>query len=48
MQACEDGNMGPGTILGIAVPLLQQAIVEGVCNRPTAVDFFALCVSRTY
>jgi hypothetical protein len=30
VQACEEGRLRPGTILGIAVPLLQQAIVEGV------------------
>ena len=29
MQAAEEGSLGPGALLGIAVPLLQQVIVEG-------------------
>ncbi len=29
MQAAEEGSLGAGALLGIAVPLLQQVIVEG-------------------
>ena len=29
MQACESGVMSSSTLMGVAVPLLQQAIIEG-------------------
>ena len=29
LQLVKDGQLGPGTILGVAMPLLAQMIVEG-------------------
>ncbi len=29
LQAAEEGSLGAGALLGAAVPLLQQVIVEG-------------------
>lgn len=28
-QVAEEGGLGAGTLLGVAVPLLQQVIIEG-------------------
>ena len=39
MQAAEEGSLGPGALLGIAVPLLQQVIVEGAQMTSTSKSY---------
>jgi hypothetical protein len=46
MQAAEEGSLGPGALLGIAVPLLQQVIVEGDQSLTSPYLTSCLCLER--